>query len=204
MKNCISLFIAALLLNATNVRAQKISTNVGYGAAAAQSEQKATTTKSSADNSQKLVGSRNHVSISEAIAESKANPSKGHAINAGNVQTDKTIVSGHFEADNNVMSKAGQNVTEHVNVNYSISPAPFSNELNLVLNTADPVKFSADIVTGNDRKVLQWAATEKSHMHNAKIDISKLNAGNYKVNVYWEKSNTLLYSIPFKKENSSK
>jgi hypothetical protein len=203
MKKCISLFIAALLLNASNVRAQKVSTNVGYGAAAAQSEQKATTAQSSAGSSQKLVGSRTHVSISEAIAESKANPSTDLALNPGNVQTDNSIVSGHFEADNNVRSKGGQNVTEHVNVNYSISPAPFSNELNLVLNTADPVKFSAEIVTGN-RKVAQWAATERSHLHNAKMDISKLNSGNYKVNVYWEKSNTLLYSIPFKKENSSK
>lgn len=204
MKNCLSLFIAALLLNASSVRAQKVSTNVGYGAAASnQSVQKSVSPESSANVSQPA-SRRTHMSISEAIAESKASSNSSVATNAGNVQTDKSIVSGHFEANSNRVSKSGQSITEHVNINYSISPAPFSSELNLVLNTAEPVKFSADIVTGNGHKLVEWSSSERSHLHNAKMDISKLNSGNYSVNVYWEKSSTLLYSIPFKKENSSK
>lgn len=107
------------------------------------------------------------------------------------------VLSGYFEvAKPNKVS----GIVEHINVNYALSPAPFTNLINLELSTPDPVIFRADIVDANGKKLLEWKAKSPSHDHNTQLDINKLAPGRYKVNVYWQKSEGLLYSIPFQKE----
>src|SRR4051812_32762285 len=69
---------------------------------------------------------------------------------AGNMVQNNALVAGNFNIDR---QNAARGITEHINVNYVLSPAPFNNVLNLQLNTADPLLFTADIVD-NKNKVL--------------------------------------------------
>src|SRR5947207_2994932 len=63
---------------------------------------------------------------------------------------ENTVISGHFEIEKNNKERK---VTEHINVNYALSPAPFSNILNLELGTTDPMFFCADIVDSKGNKL---------------------------------------------------
>lgn len=112
---------------------------------------------------------------------------------------DKRIISGHFEMEKNDPKKG---VTEHINVNYSLSPAPFTDVLNMELSTPDPVLFTADIVDPDGRKQYQWKPAAISYRYNENFDISKLAAGKYKLNIYCAGYPGLLKSIPFQKGNN--
>ena len=138
------------------------------------------------------------INVSNSFGQQTIN----HVADKSNNQViDKTILSGHFEIEK---ANKERGIMDHINVNYALSPVPFCNVLNLELSTPDPVIFTAAIVDLNDRKLVQWKAEGPDYIHKSRIDISKLEPGNYKVNIYWEKSEGLLYSIPFQKNGKDK
>ena len=131
----------------------------------------------------------NDASTGSVIANSQGNYS------------DPSIVTGHITAD---LKNETKGITEHININYILSPAPFTDKLTLTLNTPDPVKFFADIVDEQGKVILQWKAQEKSHLHEATMNIAGLPVGKYKVNVYWERNSLLVGAIPFDKVSNAK
>lgn len=111
-----------------------------------------------------------------------------------------SFIGGHFDINKPNVQRG---ITEHINVNYSISPAPFTKYLVLELNTAQPTLFTADIVDSKGTKLKHWAPEAKSYIYKGTIDIASLAPGNYKVNIYSEFSTELLYSINFHKEKTN-
>jgi hypothetical protein len=114
--------------------------------------------------------------------------------------TDASVIAGHFE-----MNKRNEqrNITEHINVNYSISPMPFSKTLKLELSTALPTLFSADIVDARGQKVKHWVPQAKSYRYEETLDISSLPVGEYSLNIYSELGTTMQHRISFRKEKTN-
>ena len=108
--------------------------------------------------------------------------------------SDPNVVSGHFEI--HVVSGTD---TNHVNVNYAISPAPFTNIMNLELSTPNTIFFNADILDATNNVLVTWAPTAGSNYYSNNLDISSLPAGNYHVNIHRDNTTAILYSIPFTK-----
>ncbi len=115
---------------------------------------------------------------------------------SSNNEIDKSVITGHFEVE---VHKSNSTHLERINVNYSISPAPFINILTLELNTPDPVMFNVTITDKYGKSLTKWAAQKQDYRYSDRLDISGLVPGNYKVNVFWDRSPGLLYSIPFQK-----
>jgi len=139
----------------------------------------------------------------EAKATSVANAASTGSVgpNSQGNYGDPTVVTGHFTAD---LKNEVRGITEHINVNYILSPAPFTDKLNLTLNTPDPVRFFADIADESGKVVFQWKATEKKHLHEIAMNIANLPSGKYFVNVYWERNSSLIGAIPFEKVSKAK
>ncbi len=114
---------------------------------------------------------------------------------------DKSIVSGHFEIDK---PNKARGVIEHINVNYAIAPAPFTNTLQLQLNTPDPMYFAADVIDAKGTKRIHWQPAQKSHSYNESVDISQLEPGAYQINITNGAKSESLYSISFQKVQSGK
>lgn len=110
---------------------------------------------------------------------------------------DPALISGHFEI-NKENEKNG--VTEHINVNYAISPVPFTDVLNIEINTADPTIFSASIFDAKGRTLAQWHPSGKSHTYKGTLNISKLKPGDYNLSIYSELTKGVAYNIPFQKK----
>lgn len=110
---------------------------------------------------------------------------------------DKSVISGHFEM--NIPDKK-KGITEHINVNYTVSPAPFTQFLNLELNTAEATMFSADVVDASGAKKMHWAPAVKSNSYKGTMNIAQLVPGEYMLNIYSDLTPELLYTITFRKE----
>ncbi len=110
---------------------------------------------------------------------------------------DPAVISGHYEIEK--VNKA-KGVTEHINVNYALSAAPFRQVMNIVLNTANPTMFHADITDANGAKVMHWQPAAKSHLYNETLNFSQLVPGTYKLDIYSELNEAIPYSITFQKE----
>jgi hypothetical protein len=108
-----------------------------------------------------------------------------------------SVTGGSFDINKNNKQRG---ITEHINVNYSIYPVPFTDVLNLALSTANPLLFSADIVDLNGNKVAHWQPSVKKYSYTEAIDISSLAPGNYKINIYSEIGEGVVHSISFQKE----
>ena len=113
-----------------------------------------------------------------------------------NLAKDNSVVAGNFMINR---ENTERGITEHINVNYAVSPAPFTNFLSLELGTADPTRFSADVVDAKGVRVSHWQPVEKSYHYKETIDISKLRPGNYRLNIYCEYGPAILHSVPFEK-----
>ena len=113
-----------------------------------------------------------------------------------NAQTqgpDPSVQSGHFE-----FTRVVGGITNHINVNYSLSPAPFVASLQVALNTPDPTFFSVDVVDGTGGVLLHWVPSTTDNTYSHSFDISALPPGSYFVHVN-DSGPTLLSSIPFTK-----
>ena len=117
-----------------------------------------------------------------------------------NETLDKSVVSGHFEINK---PNKERGIIEHINVNYALSPAPFSNFIQLQLSTPDPIPFSAQIIDNKGEKRIYWKPQQISHSYNESIDIAKLEPGAYQVNIYAGNQSELVYSISFQKVQSA-
>lgn len=114
---------------------------------------------------------------------------------------DPTLISGHFEINKENKEKR---VIEHINVNYAISPVPFSSVLNLEINTAEPTLFSAYIYDRDGRILAQWQPSGKNHAYKGTMNISKLKPGEYNLSIYSEMDKGVAYTIPFQKKGMNK
>jgi len=110
---------------------------------------------------------------------------------------DQTLISGHFEINK---ENKERRVIEHINVNYAISPVPFTSVLNLEINTAEPTLFSAYIYDGDGRILAQWQPSGKNHAYRGTMNISKLKPGDYNLSIYSEMDKEVAYTIPFQKK----
>lgn len=119
-------------------------------------------------------------------------------VNKAHAQTeqtvDTTIVAGHFEI--NVVTGGD---TSHINVNYAMSPAPFTNNMSLELSTPDPIFLNIDIQDASNTTLISWAPGSSSNYYSHSIDISSLPAGNYHMNIHRDNSATVLNSVNFTK-----
>ena len=114
---------------------------------------------------------------------------------ANNAVTDPSVRMGHFEM-NRLNKQHG--ITEHVNVNYSLSPVPFSKVLDLEISTAESTFFSAAIVDAKNKEVVNWVPMQESYVYKTRINIAHIPAGKYQLVIYWE-NKAGHYSIPFDK-----
>jgi hypothetical protein len=89
---------------------------------------------------------------------------------------------------------------EQINVNYYLSPAPFTKVLNFSLNTPEPRMLSAKITNSSGKTVLSWKPQAENYRYDTQFNLEALAPGNYNVNVYDAKG-IKLYSIPFSKSN---
>ena len=184
--------IIALSLSSSGLSAQSITKKVVMGAQSPASTPKVSEGKQSAspipgNGVGKQTGAENsaaHLNISPANAN----------YNAGS-----NVTSGHFDADYSNKAKGATAPEEHINVNYFYSQSKDNNFLDLTLNTADPTLFSVQVVDENGKVKANWVANARSHNHQSKINISNLSAGDYHLNIFWEKSTSAIKSIPFKR-----
>ncbi|HXS38310.1 MAG TPA: hypothetical protein VN721_16530 [Flavipsychrobacter sp.] len=106
---------------------------------------------------------------------------------------DPSVVTGHFFIKENT-----KGYEEQINVNYLLTPAPFSKVINMELGTANPRELSCKLVTAKGRTITDWQPTDISYVYHHQFDISSLNQGDYRLDVYSGKDNKV-YSIPFTK-----
>ena len=102
--------------------------------------------------------------------------------------------TGHFDVIKNTAK--GE---EHINVNYVLQPAPFTNVLNLHLNTPDPMGMSVKIVNESGVTVMNWMPEKVNYTYSHLFDISNLKVGKYHVDVYGDDGKKL-HSIVFQKQ----
>ncbi|MCD6010735.1 MAG: hypothetical protein K0Q79_597 [Flavipsychrobacter sp.] len=110
---------------------------------------------------------------------------------------DPSVVAGHFEMER---TNKGNGQVEHINVNYSLSPAPFDKVLDLDLSTAENILFSAVITDAKNKEVARWAPANENYFYKTSINISPLPPGDYLLTIYWQMVPGIHhYSIPFTK-----
>ncbi len=104
------------------------------------------------------------------------------------------ILSGHFEIDTAVGS-----VMRHVNVNYTLSPAPFSNVAHILLNSPQRRQLNVDLVNSSGTLISSWTPTALSHQYEHDFDISALPAGSYAIKIRKYNTAEVLHTINFTK-----
>lgn len=104
------------------------------------------------------------------------------------------ILSGHFEIDTAVGT-----VMRHVNVNYTLSPAPFSNVARIMLNSPQRRLLNVDLVNSSGTVITSWTPTTISHHYEHEFDISALPAGSYAMKIRKYNSAGILHTINFTK-----
>ena len=189
--------IIALSLSSSGLSAQSITKKVMYGAQAPASTPKVSEGKQSASpNPGSRVGK-------QTGGESSASDLNVNPANA-NYNAGSNVTSGHFDADYSNKAKGANAPQEHINVNYSYSQSADNNTLDLSLNTAEPTLFSVQLVDANGKVKANWISKARNHNHQPKINISNLSAGDYNLNIFWEKSTSAIKSIPFKRVINTK
>jgi hypothetical protein len=119
----------------------------------------------------------------------------GGALSSSAQQTSNpAILSGHFEIDTAVGSSV-----RHVNVNYTLSPAPFSNVAHIVLNSAQRRILNVDLVNSTGSVLSTWSPTSASHQYQHDFDISALPAGSYSMRIRKYNTAEVLHTINFSK-----
>lgn len=106
-----------------------------------------------------------------------------------------SVRAGHFEME---QLNKDRGITEHVNVNYSLSPVPAGKMLSLELSTAAPTYFSVVVTDMKSREVAHWEPKQESYVYRAQIDVANIPAGKYNMVINWN-NNSGHYSIPFEK-----
>ena len=117
---------------------------------------------------------------------------------AANAQTanqhnDPSRIMGHFFIQEHTAKG-----NEQINVNYYLSPAPFSKVLDLSLNTAYPRMLSVKITNSSNKTVLTWKPQSENYRYETEFDISSLQPGSYNVNIY-NAGGAKLHTVPFTK-----
>ena len=190
--------IIVLSLSSSGLSAQSITKKVIYGAKSPVSTPKVMGEgkQSASPNPEEGIGKQS--GADNTASELKVNPANAN-YNAGS-----NVISGHFDADYSNKARGATAPQEHINVNYSYSQSIDNKSLDLTLNTSDPTLFSVEIIDAKGKVKAKWAADVRNHIHQPKIDISTLSAGNYNLNIFWEKSTSAIKSIPFKREINTK
>ena len=119
----------------------------------------------------------------------------GQSASKSNVHYDDSRVIGSF-----YYNIKGDKVEQHININYVLSPAPFTNTLHFVLGTAEPLAMHANVVNAAGVAVLKWAPAAVSYKYMDQFDISSLPVGKYHMDVFAGNSQNRTYSIPFEKK----
>lgn len=89
--------------------------------------------------------------------------------------------------------------TEHLNVNYSLTPKNPATVAHLMLNTPDPMPFSAKILDDKGNIVLNWIPESKSYLYNADLNIASLSSGAYTIHIFMGKEPNSIYHFSFNK-----
>lgn len=104
------------------------------------------------------------------------------------------ILAGHFEMDTTIAS-----MVRHINVNYSVSPAPFSSVAHVMLNTPKPVLFNIDLLNSSGTVVSSWSSPGAAAKCQHDFDISSLPSGNYHFNIRKYNTGAILHTVNFHK-----
>jgi len=107
---------------------------------------------------------------------------------------DPSMVAGHFEIDTTIGG-----VVNHINVNYALSPAPFTNVAHVHLNTPNPVLFNVDLLDAENTVIMSWTPDTISNAYDNDLDISSLPSGSYHVNIRKYHTTSVLHTINFTK-----
>src|SRR6185437_10167713 len=86
-----------------------------------------------------------------------------------NQNYDVSRLTGSFYID--VKSKSG---VDHINVNYVLSPKPFSNVLKVNLNTPDPMYLAMKLTDMSGRVIASWKPETTSYKYMHEFDIAGL------------------------------
>jgi len=117
-----------------------------------------------------------------------------------NAQTSKQHFDAARIAGNFFIHEHTEKGNEQINVNYILSPAPFTNVLTVDLNMAYPRMLSVKITNSNNKTVFAWKPQSENYRYETQFDIASLPADSYNLNVY-NAGGTKLHSIPFTKTN---
>lgn len=109
---------------------------------------------------------------------------------------DKHAIVNHFEIPKK-NEKTG--AIEHINVNYSVSPAPFSQFIRLDLNTPHPTRFTAEVIDTKGQQLLQWTPKDKNHIYSEQFNTSNWPPADYTLKISSELNPEFVYSITIHK-----
>lgn len=92
------------------------------------------------------------------------------------------------------------NERETMNVNYSITPKTPTTVAHLMLHTPEAMPLSAKIVDASGKEVLSWVPTQKVYLYNSDLNVSKLVAGTYTVQLFMGDDAKIIHSFNFSKQ----
>lgn len=101
-------------------------------------------------------------------------------------------IMGHFDY--------ALNAREHVNVNFGLTPKNPTNVAHFMIQTPDPMPFSATVTDASGKVVYTWVPSNKVYLYQADWNVSALKAGAYTVNIYLGKESKSIHQFSFTKQ----
>lgn len=92
------------------------------------------------------------------------------------------------------------NERETMNVNYSITPKNPTTVAHMMLHTPEAMPLSAKIMDASGKQVLSWMPEQKVYLYNVDLNVSKLSAGTYTVQLYMGADTKMIHSFNFTKQ----
>lgn len=89
--------------------------------------------------------------------------------------------------------------TEHLNVNYCLTPKSPRTIAHLMLNTPVQMAFNAKVFDTKGKVVLNWSPESKSHQYDVDLEVGSLSSGEYTIHIYNDKQPNSIYHFSFNK-----
>ncbi|MES2480171.1 MAG: hypothetical protein V4561_13870 [Bacteroidota bacterium] len=123
--------------------------------------------------------------------------------NQSNAQS-STVSKANTDAVNSYNGILGRfdysiSASEHLNVNYSLTPKNPTSVAHLMLNTPNPMPFSAKVLDDKGKVLLNWTPESQSYLYNAELNIASLSSGVYTVHIFMGKEPNSIYHFSFNK-----
>ena len=92
------------------------------------------------------------------------------------------------------------NAREHVNVNFGLTPKNPTSVAHFMIQTPDPMPFSAKVSDASGKVVYTWTPANKTYLYQAEWNVSGFKSGTYTVSIYLGKEEKSIYQFSFTKQ----